>query len=227
MSDHALVELRSVHKVYDRDGAAVRALDGIDFTLRRGEHVALLGPSGSGKSTLLHLLGCLDVPTSGEHRLNGRDVAGFDDLELALARRAVGFVFQAFHLLARGTAVENAALPLRYAGVPRAPREARAAEVLRRVGLGDRLAHRPAELSGGQQQRVAIARALVHDPALLLCDEPTGNLDSRAGSEIVQLLEQLAAEGRTLVVVTHDEALAARARRIVRMRDGRIESDTG
>ncbi len=227
MSDPSpLVELRGVTKVYARAGAPVQALAGVDFDLARGDHVAILGPSGSGKSTLLHVLGCLDQPTEGSHRFEQREVARLDDLALARVRRRIGFVFQAFHLLSHADAVENVALPLRYAGVPRAEREARAAEALRVVGLGDRLTHRPSELSGGQQQRVAIARALVADPPLLLCDEPTGNLDSAAGNDVVALLDDLVAAGRTLVVVTHDESVAAHARRVVRMRDGRIEAES-
>lgn len=220
-----LVELRGVTKVYAREGAPVRALADIDFVLHHGDHVAVLGPSGSGKSTLLHVLGCLDRPSSGSHRFEGREVGALDDQELALVRRRIGFVFQAFHLLPHATAVDNVALPLRYAGVARAARENRAVEVLGTVGLSDRITHLPAELSGGQQQRVAIARALAIDPPLLLCDEPTGNLDSAAGAGVIALLEALVAAGRTLVVVTHDEGLAARAARVVRMRDGRIESD--
>ncbi len=221
-----LAALRAVSKVYDREGASVRALDRVDFALRRGEHVAVLGPSGSGKSTLLHVLGCLDQPTQGAHWYEGREVGRLGDRELAAVRRRIGFVFQAFHLLPHATAVQNAALPLRYQGVPRPEREERAAAALRQVGLGDRLTHRPAELSGGQQQRVAIARALVGDPPLLLCDEPTGNLDSQAGRSVVELLEELVAQGRTLVVVTHDEGLAARAARVVRMHDSRIATDS-
>jgi putative ABC transport system ATP-binding protein len=224
MSD-PLLALRTVTKVYDRDGAAVRALDGVDLAVDEGEYVALLGPSGSGKSTLMHVLGCLDRPTAGSYRLGGEETGALSAEQLAVRRRGIGFVFQSFHLLPRQTAVQNVALPLRYAGVPPAARERRAVEMLRRVGLGDRLQHRPNELSGGQQQRVAVARALVTAPKLLLCDEPTGNLDSRSGAEITALLEDLWREGRTLVVVTHDDRIAARARRIVRMLDGRIVAD--
>jgi len=220
-----LLALRAVTKVYDRDGAAVRALDGVDLEVDEGEYVALLGPSGSGKSTLMHVLGCLDRPTAGSYRLGGEETGALSAEQLAVRRRGIGFVFQSFHLLPRQTAVQNVALPLRYAGVPPAARERRAGEMLRRVGLGDRLLHRPNELSGGQQQRVAVARALVTGPRLLLCDEPTGNLDSRSGAEITGLLEDLWREGRTLVVVTHDDRIAARARRVVRMLDGRIVAD--
>jgi putative ABC transport system ATP-binding protein len=220
-----LLAVRAVTKVYDRDGAAVRALDGVDLAVDAGEYIALLGPSGSGKSTLMHVLGCLDRPTAGSYRLGGEETGALSMEQLAVRRRGIGFVFQSFHLLPRQTAVQNVALPLRYAGVPPAARERAAADMLRRVGLGDRLQHRPNELSGGQQQRVAVARALVMAPRLLLCDEPTGNLDSRSGAEITALLEDLWREGRTLVVVTHDDRIAARARRVVRMLDGRIVAD--
>ncbi len=222
----SLLRLRGVTRVHEKDGAPVKALAGVDLDVAAGEYAALLGPSGSGKSTLLQVLGCLDAPTAGSYRLEGREVAGLPVAALALARRRIGFVFQSFHLLPGRTAQENVALPLRYAGVPERDRLARAAAVLQRVGLGDRMRHLPRELSGGQQQRVAIARALVAQPALVLADEPTGNLDSRAGGEIVALLEELWREGRTLIVVTHDERLALRARRVVRMLDGRIVQDT-
>ncbi|MCC6673396.1 MAG: ABC transporter ATP-binding protein [Planctomycetes bacterium] len=217
-----LLALRGVSKVYARDGAPVRALDGVDLDIAAGEYVALTGASGSGKSTLLHILGCLDRPDQGSYRFAGTEIASLRPDALARQRRAVGFVFQAFHLLPRLSAVDNVALPLRYSGVAPAVRRARAVEVLRRVGLGDRLEHRPGELSGGQQQRVAVARALVGAPSLLLCDEPTGNLDSRSGVEVIELLEELWREGCTLIVVTHDPGLAARARRRVSMRDGRV-----
>jgi putative ABC transport system ATP-binding protein len=220
-----VLQLRAVRRVHQKDGAPVAALDGVDLDVARGEYVALLGPSGSGKSTLMHVVGCLDRPTSGSCRLAGEDVVSLPADELAARRRRIGFVFQSFHLLPGITAQANVALPLRYAGVAPAERMARAAEMLRRVGLGDRLQHHPRELSGGQQQRVAIARALVTAPDLLLADEPTGNLDSRSGGEITALLEELWQEGRTLIVVTHDERLAARARRVVRMLDGRIVAD--
>lgn len=216
------LRLRAVSRVYEKDGAPVAALHGVDLDVARGEYIALLGPSGSGKSTLMHLLGCLDRPSAGSYRLAGTEVALLSPGELAALRRRIGFVFQAFHLLPALTAQENAALPLRYADVPHAERLRRAAAVLARVGLAERLRHFPKELSGGQQQRVAVARALVTEPELLLADEPTGNLDSRSGLEIVALLEELWREGRTLIVVTHDERLAARASRIVRLLDGRI-----
>ncbi|MBI5851369.1 MAG: ABC transporter ATP-binding protein [Planctomycetes bacterium] len=223
--DAPLVSLRGVTKVYEREGAPVRALDGVDLEVAAESYVAVTGASGSGKSTLLHVIGCLDTPSSGSYRLLGEELASLSADERSLRRRRIGFVFQAFHLAPRMTALDNVALPLRYAGVSLRDRRARAAAMLARVGLADRSMHTRAELSGGQQQRVAIARALVAKAPLLLCDEPTGNLDSKSGAEIVALLEELAAEGRTLIVVTHDLALAARARRRLRMTDGRITGD--
>ena len=225
MTSEPLLRLRAVDKVYQKDGAPVRALAGVDLDVHKGEYVALLGPSGSGKSTLMHVLGCLDQPTAGSYRLDGDEIVGRDATELAARRRRIGFVFQSFHLLPALTAQANAALPLRYAGVVPDQRMRRAAAVLQRVGLGERLAHLPRELSGGQQQRVAVARALIGAPDLLLADEPTGNLDSKSGQEIAALLEELWREGRTLIVVTHDDRLAARAQRVVRMLDGRVVAD--
>jgi ABC-type lipoprotein export system ATPase subunit len=222
----ALLQVRSVTKIYAREGAPVRALDGVDLDIEAGDYVALTGASGSGKSTLLHVLGCLDQPDGGSYRLDGVEVGACSRDELSLRRRGIGFVFQAFHLLPGLSAIDNVAMPLRYAGVAPAARRARAIAMLQRVGLGDRLEHRPAELSGGQQQRVAVARALVHAPRVLLCDEPTGNLDSKAGADVIALLEELWREGHTLIVVTHDPALAGRARRVVRMSDGRINAVT-
>jgi putative ABC transport system ATP-binding protein len=217
-----LLELTRAAKVYEKNGAPVTALAGVDLRIGAGDYVALTGPSGSGKSTLLHVLGCLDQVTGGSYRFGGTETADLEPPALAALRRRIGFVFQAFHLLPGLTAAQNVALPLRYADVPLTERLARATAVLDRVGLGARLHHFPRELSGGQQQRVAVARALVTAPDLLLADEPTGNLDSRVGGEIVALLEELWREGRTLVVVTHDQALAERAGRIVRLLDGRI-----
>jgi putative ABC transport system ATP-binding protein len=204
----------------------VRALDGVSFEIGRGEWVAIVGQSGSGKSTLMNLVGCLDTPTSGTYLLNGADVATLPDDALAdLRNLEIGFVFQTFQLLPRATALANVELPLVYRGLPRAERRARAEEALRSVGLGDRMTHRPNELSGGQRQRVAIARALVGDPSLLLADEPTGNLDSATGEEIMRLFAELHARGHTLVLVTHEPRLAARCPRAIRLSDGRIVHD--
>jgi putative ABC transport system ATP-binding protein len=204
----------------------VRALDGVSFEIARGEWVAIVGQSGSGKSTLMNLIGCLDTPTSGTYLLNGADVATLPDDALAdLRNLEIGFVFQTFQLLPRASALANVELPLVYRGLPRAERRARAEEALRAVGLADRMRHRPNELSGGQRQRVAIARALVGDPSLLLADEPTGNLDTSTGEEIMRLFEELHARGHTLVLVTHEPRLAARCPRAIRLSDGRIVSD--
>ncbi|WP_208761216.1 ABC transporter ATP-binding protein [Microbispora hainanensis] len=208
-------------------GVQVDALRGADLRIGQGEFAAIVGPSGSGKSTLMHLLGCLDRPTSGTLLVNGVDVATLDDARLAdLRNRTIGFVFQSFHLLPRTSALDNVALPLVYRGAPRAVRRERARAALEAVGLGHRLTHRPSQMSGGEQQRVAIARALVGDPRVLLADEPTGNLDSRNGEEVMGLLERLNEGGVAVVLVTHDADVAARARRQIRVRDGRIERDT-
>ena len=223
----ALIEIRDLRKVYPMGGEEVRALDGVDLDLERGEYVAVMGASGSGKSTLMNLLGCLDTPTSGHYRLNGTPVEELDDEALAAIRnKEIGFVFQTFNLLPRTSALENVELPLVYSGMPRRERRQRARQALERVGLGDRVEHRPNELSGGQRQRVAIARALVNEPSILLADEPTGNLDSATSAEIMELFGELSAAGNTIILVTHEAEIAAHCRRQVVMRDGRILSDS-
>ncbi|WPD18615.1 ABC transporter ATP-binding protein [Thermaerobacter composti] len=222
----ALIELKGVEKVYRMGQGLVRALDGVDLTVEEGEFTAVMGPSGSGKSTLMHIIGCLDRPTAGSYRFMGREVAGLGETELArLRNRQFGFVFQRFFLLPRYRAWENVALPMAYAGVGRRERRERAWELLRRVGLEGREEHFPNQLSGGQQQRVAIARALANRPAVLLADEPTGNLDTASGAEILALFETLHRQGSTILLVTHDRAVAERARRILHLRDGRIWRD--
>ncbi len=222
----SVIELTGLRREYRVGGGTVVALDDIDLTIDAGDYVAVTGPSGSGKSTLMNLIGCLDRPTAGRYRLDGIDVAGLDADRLAHIRGTkIGFVFQQFNLLARTTALENVELPLIYAGVGGRERRARARAALEAVGLADRTGHLPTELSGGQQQRVAIARALVNRPALILADEPTGALDSRTGAEIMALLERLNRAGNTILIVTHDPAIAARAHRIVGVHDGRIVSD--
>jgi putative ABC transport system ATP-binding protein len=221
-----VIRIEGIMKEYRMGETTVHALKGIDLLIRRNEYLAVMGPSGSGKSTLMNVLGCLDTPTCGRYEFNGKDVASMEDDELAAIRnREIGFVFQTFNLLPRSTSLQNVELPLVYAGVPAAERRRRAAEALFSVGLTDRLHHKPNELSGGQRQRVAIARALVNRPSIILADEPTGNLDSQTGQEIMALFENLHEMGHTLVVVTHEEAIARHARRVVRLRDGEIESD--
>ena len=221
-----LIDLRDVEKVYVMGEAQVRALDGVTLAVERGEYVAVMGPSGSGKSTLMNVVGCLDSPTAGSYRLNDQEVARMADDDLAAVRnREIGFVFQTFNLLPRKDAIGNVELPLLYSGVTRADRQIWASAALDAVGLADRARHRPNQLSGGPRQRVAIARALVNRPSLLLADEPTGNLDSRTGEEILALFDDLHRRGHTIVLVTHEEHLARRAQRVVRMRDGRIVAD--
>jgi putative ABC transport system ATP-binding protein len=221
-----VIELTDVRKVYEMGPVQVEALRGVSLRIEPGEYVAIMGPSGSGKSTLMHVLGCLDVPTSGTYLLAGEDVGDMDDVELAEVRnRRIGFVFQQFNLLPSLSALRNVELPLSYAAVDRATRQQRARDALERVGLGDRVAHRPGELSGGQQQRVAVARAVATDPALILADEPTGNLDSSATEDVLALFDELHDAGRTVVLITHEAEVAARAARTIRIRDGAIVSD--
>ncbi len=220
------IDVRDVTKTYDLGAVKVEALRGVTFTIAPGEYVAIMGPSGSGKSTLMNVLGCLDRPTTGSYRLDGTDVSTLGDDALAQIRlKKLGFIFQGFNLLARTSALKNVALPLFYAGVGTRKRNELATAQLNEVGLGDRIDHKPSELSGGQQQRVAIARALVNDPAVLLADEPTGNLDSQTSEEIMALFHQLNDGGRTIIMVTHDEDVASHAKRIIRVRDGRIVDD--
>jgi putative ABC transport system ATP-binding protein len=219
-----IIELDSVRKVYRSGTLSVEALRGVSLRIDEGEFVAIMGPSGSGKSTLMHIIGCLDVITAGVYRLSGQDVSVMNEVELAAVRnRRIGFVFQQFNLLPSLTAWRNVELPLSYAGVPRAERRVRAIEALARVGLTDRVDHRPGELSGGQQQRVAVARALVTDPAVVLGDEPTGNLDSASTGDILALFTELHLAGRTVVLITHEPDVAAVAQRVIRMHDGRVQ----
>jgi len=221
-----VIDIEGVTKLYKMGEETVHALLGVSIKVHRNEYLAIMGPSGSGKSTLMNMLGCLDTPTSGRYHFTGKDVSDMSDDELAdIRNREIGFVFQTFNLLPRSTSLANVELPLIYAGLSPSARRDRATAVMRSVGLGDRMGHKPNELSGGQRQRVAIARALVNNPSILLADEPTGNLDSRTGEEIMQLFEELYAQGHTIIVVTHEEDIARHARRIVRLRDGLIESD--
>jgi putative ABC transport system ATP-binding protein len=221
-----IIKLSNITRDFPLGSQTVKVLKGIDLHIKKNEYVALMGPSGSGKSTLMNLLGCLDTPTGGEYWLNGNDVSKLSDNELAEIRnREIGFVFQTFNLLPRSTALENVSLPLVYAGQSGAQRKARAEEVLNSVGLADRMDHRPNQLSGGQRQRVAVARALVNHPAIILADEPTGNLDSKTSVEIMKLFGDIHANGNTVILVTHEEDIAQHAKRIIRLRDGQIESD--
>jgi putative ABC transport system ATP-binding protein len=222
-----VIELNSIVKTYDMGGAEqVMALQGVSLTIRKNEYVAIMGPSGSGKSTLMNIIGCLDTPTSGQYLFNGLNVSDMDDNALAKIRnKEIGFVFQTFNLLARSDSLHNVELPLIYAGVPSAERKRRAQETLTNVQLGDRSHHKPNELSGGQRQRVAIARALVTQPSIILADEPTGNLDSKTGEEIMILFEDLHHAGNTMILVTHEADIAEHAHRTIRLRDGKIESD--
>jgi putative ABC transport system ATP-binding protein len=221
-----VIELSGLTRHFEVGDQIVHALETVDLRIAAGEYVAVMGPSGSGKSTLLHILGCLDRPTRGSYRLDGREVATLRESDLAEVRsRKIGFVFQSFHLVPRLTALENVELPMTLAGLPASERRARARRTLAQVGLTDRSDHRPAQLSGGQRQRVAIARATVMNPSILLADEPTGNLDRSSGREIIELLERMNSEGLTLIVVTHDPEISHRARRVVRLVDGRVDYD--
>ncbi len=223
----AIILVTDLKREYQMGAEIVRALQGVDISIRRNEYVAIMGPSGSGKSTLMNLIGCLDTPSAGEYWLKGLEVSTMGDDELAHVRnREIGFVFQTFNLLPRASALHNVELPLIYAGVKARTRRERAAKALTRVGLGDRMDHRPNELSGGQRQRVAIARALVNEPSILLADEPTGNLDSTTSEEIMAVFEELHAQGQTVIMVTHERDIAAHAHRIVTLKDGLIHSDT-
>ena len=223
---NAILQLRDITRDFKMGAQTVHVLKGIDLDIFKNQYVALMGPSGSGKSTLMNLLGCLDTPTEGTYVLNGSDVSALDDNALAEIRNnEIGFVFQTFNLLLRSTALENVALPLVYAGWGKEERIARASEVLEQVGLGDRMDHKPNQLSGGQRQRVAVARALVNKPALILADEPTGNLDSKTSVEIMKLFDDIQAAGNTVVLVTHEEDIAQHAKRVIRLVDGNIDSD--
>jgi len=221
-----VVELRSITKVYGGADMVVRAVDGVDLVVERGDYVAVMGASGSGKSTLMNIIGCLDIPSSGRYLLDGVDTRRLDERRQALVRnRKIGFIFQSFNLIPRTSAVSNVELPMAYAGVRASDRRQRAIRALEQVGLGSRVHHLPSQLSGGQQQRVAIARAIATDPVLLLADEPTGALDSRSTDDVLALFDDLSVDGRTIIVITHEEEVAHHAKRVVRMRDGRIISD--
>lgn len=226
MEQPCVINLQNIQKQFLVGNVVVHALRGVNLSILRNEYVAIMGPSGSGKSTLMNILGCLDTPTCGSYMLSGSDVSQLADDDLAdIRNREIGFIFQTFNLLPRYTALENVMLPLIYAGVGRAEREQKATEALRNVGLENRMEHRPNEMSGGQRQRVAVARALVNQPAIILADEPTGNLDTQTSIDIMHLFEDIYRQGNTIIVVTHEEDIARHARRIVRLRDGLIESD--
>ena len=222
-----VINISGLEKVYQLGKQQVKALDGVSLSICKNEYVAIMGPSGSGKSTLMNILGCLDTPSGGKYILNGTDVSKMGDGALAETRnREIGFVFQSFNLLPRYSALENVGLPLVYSGVSSKERERRAIEALEAVGLADRMEHKPAEMSGGQRQRVAVARALINNPSIILADEPTGNLDTKTSIEIMRLFEEIYRQGNTVIVVTHEEDIALHARRIIKLRDGKVESDT-
>nr|WP_297309407.1 ABC transporter ATP-binding protein [uncultured Flavobacterium sp.] len=222
-----IIKIQDIKRNFALGSEVVYVLKGVNLEIQKGEYVALMGPSGSGKSTLMNILGCLDTPTSGHYTLNGKDVSEMDEESLAEIRnKEIGFVFQTFNLLPRTTALDNVALPMVYAGKSKTERNQRAAEVLKQVGLEDRMDHHPNQLSGGQRQRVAVARALVNRPSIILADEPTGNLDTKTSIEIMALFDEIHANGNTVILVTHEEDIAAHAHRIVRLRDGVVESDT-
>ncbi len=226
MNTDKIIDLKNISKIYQMGETEVHALRNIDLDIHQGEYVALMGPSGSGKSTLMNIIGALDTPTSGTYYLKGSNVSEMEDDELAEIRnKEIGFVFQTFNLLPKLTALENVALPLVYAGIPKKERMQRAEEALKSVGLGDRLDHKPNQLSGGQRQRVAIARALVNNPSLILADEPTGNLDSKSSEEIMRLFDRLHAEGNTIILVTHEPDIAEHSKRLIKLFDGKIVSD--
>ena len=223
---HPIIQAKDLTKHYTVGSTIVRALDGLDIDIHQGSYIALMGPSGSGKSTLMNILGCLDTPSSGAYFLNNKDVSQVDDDVLAgIRNKEIGFIFQTFNLLPRYTALENVALPMIYAGIPKKERLARATQVLQKVGLGDRVTHKPNELSGGQRQRVAVARALVMNPSIIFADEPTGNLDSKTSEGIMQLFDEIHHDGNTLILVTHEEEVAARAQKIIRLRDGKLDAE--
>lgn len=224
--DNNIIEIKQITKLYEMGEEKLYALSGVDLVIKKSEYVAIMGPSGSGKSTLMNIIGCLDTPTSGEYFLNGKDVHEMDDDELAEIRnKEIGFVFQTFNLLPRSNALHNVELPLVYSGLSRSERMNRAEIALTNVGLKDRMTHKPNELSGGQRQRVSIARALINNPSIILADEPTGNLDTKTGEEIMDLFKDLSEKGNTIIIVTHEEDIARHANRIVKIRDGMIESD--
>lgn len=221
-----LIEIKDMYKIYEMGSEKVHALDGVNVTIDEKEFVAIIGPSGSGKSTLMNMIGCLDSPTSGMYLLEGEDISSFSDKRLAKVRnRKIGFIFQQFNLLKKMTAFENVERPSKYTRIKRQERKRRTASALKKVGLGDRMQHKPNELSGGQQQRVAVARALVNEPPVLLADEPTGNLDSKSGEEIMGMIKELHAAGNTIIVITHDNRIAEIAHRVIRLQDGKIISD--